>query len=230
VTARAARRSLLRALAPFWETDRSLVLLLGMLLAAIFVLTPVAHQGQLGTLLFQVVLVLLILSGIAAVARTRAWLRVLGSIAALAIGARGLALFLPSHEALVAETATSLVFWALLAFVVGERVLREGPINHHRIAGAIAVYLLIGVLFAGAFELVYLLFPDAFLFATEPRADVDSDVRFVYFSFVTLTTVGYGDVTAVSPGARSLAMLEALIGQLFPAVLIARLVGLSIRG
>jgi voltage-gated potassium channel Kch len=52
--------------------------------------------------------------------------------------------------------------------------------------------------------------------------------RLVYFSFVTLTTVGYGDMLAVHPAARSLAMLEALTGQLFPAVLIARLVSMEV--
>ena len=49
----------------------------------------------------------------------------------------------------------------------------------------------------------------------------------IYFSFVTLTTVGYGDITPVALGARSLTMLEALVGQLYPAVIIARLVSLQ---
>jgi len=51
---------------------------------------------------------------------------------------------------------------------------------------------------------------------------------FIYFSYVTLTTLGHGDIAAVSPVARTLAMLEALIGQLFPAILIARLVSMEL--
>ncbi|HEY7534991.1 MAG TPA: potassium channel family protein, partial [Thermodesulfobacteriota bacterium] len=54
------------------------------------------------------------------------------------------------------------------------------------------------------------------------------DAKLLYFSFVTLTTVGYGDITAVHPVSRSLAMLEGLIGQLFPAILIARLVSMEL--
>jgi hypothetical protein len=191
---------------------------------------PVADQGAPGRAILEGAFALLLLSGIAAVARSRAWLRVLWPVAILAIGARGLALLLPGPEARVATAVSSLVFCALLAVVIGERVLRAGPVDRARIAGAIAVYLLIGMLFADAFALAYLLAPDAFRFADDSLAAAPSSSRFVYFSFVTLTTVGYGDVTAVGAVARSLAMLEALVGQLFPAILIARLVGLSIRG
>jgi hypothetical protein len=180
-------------------------------------------------LLFDVVFALLLLSGIGVVARTHAWFRVLGVIAVVAIAVRILAIFLPIREALVARAGTSLVFCALLAFVVGERVLRHGPINHYRIQGAIAAYLLIGVIFALAYDLAYQLSPEAFRLVVEPRTESDLLAKLFYFSFSTLTTVGYGDITAVHPAARSLAMLEALLGQLFPAVLIARLVGLSIR-
>ena len=66
--------------------------------------------------------------------------------------------------------------------------------------------------------------PDAF--AGHPGAD-GALADWVYFSFVTLTTVGYGDITPVSTSARSLAMLEALTGQLYPAIIIARLVSLQ---
>jgi voltage-gated potassium channel Kch len=58
--------------------------------------------------------------------------------------------------------------------------------------------------------------------------DFDPETRLIYFSFATLTTVGYGDITPVHPIARSLAMLEALIGQLFPVILIARLVSMEL--
>jgi voltage-gated potassium channel Kch len=74
------------------------------------------------------------------------------------------------------------------------------------------------------YELVGLMAPGAFSFA-----DLGGPARpdFAYFSFVTLTTVGYGDVTPVHPVARSLALVEALTGQLYPAILLARLVSLA---
>ena len=100
----------------------------------------------------------------------------------------------------------------------------------HRIGGAVAAYLLIALVCAFGYLLIEVLIPGAFhLPDWVPKID---DLRFVrifyYFSISTLTTLGYGDVTPVHPFARSLAMMEALIGQLYPATLIARLVTLRI--
>ena len=97
----------------------------------------------------------------------------------------------------------------------------------HRIQGAIAFYLLIAVIFAYFFLLLVTLVPDAF---NKSIALTDSfgATRLLYFSFATITTTGYGDIAPVHPPARSLANLEAVIGQLFPATLLARIVTLEI--
>jgi hypothetical protein len=109
-------------------------------------------------------------------------------------------------------------------------VFREGPVTWYRIQGAVAFYLLLGLAWAGAYELIELHWPNAFAPppSTMMNQSEDPTARFVYFSFVTLTTVGYGDVTAVHPLARSLVTLEALMGQLFPAILLARLVSMEL--
>jgi hypothetical protein len=121
--------------------------------------------------------------------------------------------------------ALNLVYLAGMVVVVLERVLRAGPVTVHRINGAIAAYLLLAVIFANAYELVELLRPGSFGGATVARGWGG----FLYFSQVTLFTVGYGDITPVAAGVRSLAMLEGMIGQLFPAILLARLVALEIE-
>jgi hypothetical protein len=124
----------------------------------------------------------------------------------------------------------SLVFCGVLALVVLVQVFREGPITAHRIRGAVAVYLLLGLGWAFAYRLVAIARPDAFAFpaGTAVAQGEDHTWRLVYFSFVTLTTVGYGDITAAHPVARSLVVCEALVGQLFPAILLARLVSMEI--
>jgi voltage-gated potassium channel Kch len=105
-------------------------------------------------------------------------------------------------------------------------------VTGHRIRGAIVTYLLIGLVFSLAYSLIDALVPGSFAVAgsaTTPVAGgAESDLRWVYYSLVTLTTLGYGDITPISELARRLAVLEALIGQLFVAVLIARLVSLEI--
>jgi hypothetical protein len=129
----------------------------------------------------------------------------------------------PSATDAALELST-LVSLGLMTAVVLTQTFRSGPVNVHRIQGAVVAYLLLGLVWASAYEVVALLVPGAFEGA-EPVAH-DSRI-WIYFSFVTLTTVGYGDVTPAHTAAQSLAMLEALTGQLYPAILLARLVSLE---
>jgi len=96
-------------------------------------------------------------------------------------------------------------------------------VTAQRVQGAVAAYLLLGLAWAAAYAFVAALAPGAFATA---RPESTHSRSYLYFSFVTLTTLGYGDITPVHHAARSLAMLEALTGQLYPAILIARLVTL----
>lgn len=91
------------------------------------------------------------------------------------------------------------------------------------------MYLLLGLLWALGYQLIETLLPGSFRFMEEHDA-AGSFIKhgFAYFSFVTLTTVGYGDITPVHPIARTAAIGEALVGQLYPAILIGRLVSLQI--
>ena len=209
-----------RAVSRFWRADWSLSFLLWMLLLVVFVLYPLSGRGPFSVVL-QLVFSLILISGVALVANSRA---ALALAAVLAVGTAAVGwvrLYEPSAQLTVVGTCLWIVFFSMLAAVILVRVFREGRINLHRIQGAVCVYLLIGVIWSGCFILVVQFDPVS-------AADDTLAARLVYFSFVTLTTVGYGDVTAVHPAARSLALLEALIGQLFPAVLLARLVGMEL--
>jgi len=108
------------------------------------------------------------------------------------------------------------------------RVMRDGRINLNRIMGAIGSYLLIGIVFTQAFRLLAEFFDGAFAIGGTPADFATISYKQSYFSFVTLTSTGYGDITPVHPYARSLATMEALAGNLFLTVLVARLVGLEI--
>jgi voltage-gated potassium channel Kch len=144
-------------------------------------------------------------------------------IAAIALVVRWLR-FATLPALLILDLSLTIATFLILATLVLIRVLARGEINLHRVQGAMAAYLLLGLAWGSAYELVLVLRPDAFRFA-EPHHD---PMTLLYYSFVTLTTVGYGDVTPLAPAARSLAIAEALIGQLFPAVLIARLVSMEL--
>jgi hypothetical protein len=117
----------------------------------------------------------------------------------------------------------------LLALVIAQ-VFRDGPVTAHRIRGAIVIYLLLAVMWAFTYQVVALTIPHAFRLPEGMTAGDPDALRreLIYFSVVTLTTTGYGDIIAVHPVARTLVMLEALVGQLYPAIVLAWLVSLAI--
>jgi hypothetical protein len=121
-----------------------------------------------------------------------------------------------------------LIIAVTLGTVVSRAVFGPGRITYHRIVGAILVYLLIAVAFATLFIFVGLLIPAAFK-GIEFEDDRSLASEIFYLSFVTLTTTGYGDIVPMHPLARSLCNIEAVIGQLYPATLLARLVTLELE-
>ncbi|MCZ6894930.1 MAG: potassium channel family protein [Gammaproteobacteria bacterium] len=116
-----------------------------------------------------------------------------------------------------------LAFLLLSAWHAGRDVLFGGEVTLNRIVGAMCIYEMIGLIWAVMFTGIAHLTPQAFTGAGTGEQPFFWD--FVYYSFVTLTTLGYGDITPHAPFAKSLAYMEALIGQLYIAVLIASLVG-----
>jgi hypothetical protein len=108
-------------------------------------------------------------------------------------------------------------------------MFRQGRVSWSRIQGGICAYLLIGMAWASAFSLVEQVRPGSFHFVSAP-ANIDQlTSKLIYFSFATLTTVGFGDILPVLPFARSLAIAEAVVGQLFPAILIGALVAMAMQ-
>ena len=103
-----------------------------------------------------------------------------------------------------------------------------GRITYHRVVGAILLYLLIAVTFATLFAFVGLSIPDAFK-GIAFKDDTALASALFYLSFVTLTSTGYGDIVPIHPLARSLCNIESIIGQLYPATILARLVTLEVR-
>ncbi|MEM7226039.1 MAG: potassium channel family protein [Pseudomonadota bacterium] len=111
-----------------------------------------------------------------------------------------------------------------MAIILLVSVAKAEKVDHDVIGGAIAVYLLMGIAWTVIFVLIEGLYPGSFSLAESARGSIWDQL--LYFSFATLTTLGYGDVAPLTPIARIWAVLEAVCGTLFLAVLISRLVGL----
>ena len=221
-------RSFFAFLSKYWGTERGLSAMLAFLVLALFVGAPLVSMGLVGPFLFDALFTLFLLSGVAAFSNRRLLTFAALSFAAVTVIVRWAGYWLPGTAIGIWDDAFTILALSILAGLVLTQVFREGPVTAHRIQGAIAVYLLVGVIFMSVYTLLHQTIPGAFRFPEGELIASRFKYGLVYFSFVTLTTVGYGDITPIHPLARSFAMAEALVGQLYPAILIARLVSLEL--
>jgi Ion channel len=212
-------------IAESWQSQANLTFFLGLAVALGFVL-PVLGFGKNDEILYSdFCFTLMIISGVA-IAWGRPWLFGLAAfVGSVTIAVRWMAFFTPTATLQVWSGAWSVATILVISLILLAQVFRAGPVTRHRLEGAIAVYLLFGVGWAHAYHLTGLLHPGSF---NTPQGEIPSVLDWVYFSFITLTTVGYGDIVPVRPIARTLAMGEALTGQLYLAVLVARLVAMEV--
>ncbi len=204
--------------------------LLGILIS-FFAILPFLGQLIFTDLLGTVILVV----AVSAVIDRPKYLVAFALVAVLTIAAIWYAHWFPSTSMVVTANLLDLLFLALVVGAILGHVFRSRRITRETLAGAISAYLLIGVMWADVFSILQTVLPGSFsTSATElavqpgmasPRNQV---AQFSYFSFVTLSTLGYGDITPLTRPARGLAALEAIFGQLYLAILIARLVSLQV--
>jgi hypothetical protein len=206
--------------------DRILTALTLLVVVHLFIYAPLESQA-LHIQPFGAIFIVLLSVGLLILSRSlvpvMAILAVVGLLAvAVVLRIRG------GHVAL--DVSLQATAWLLIALViiwtVAQAVFGPGRITYHRIVGAILLYLTIGLVFVALYTMVGAYSPNAFSGTTiTARVSLPSDL--VYFSFTTLTTLGYGDIMPVHPIARSLSNVEAIIGQVYPATLLARLVSLG---
>jgi ion channel len=211
-----------------WQSDWGLSVMFAGIVLGLLVAAPLVAAGVISRAPFDALFTLILVSGVVTVS-SRRWAAVLASaVVAATLAVRWMKYFLPSLTIELWDQALSILALSIFVGLVLLLVFREGPITFHRILGAIVVYILTGLVFMNAYQLLFLLRPASFQFASGTTAPDQMAHGLGFFSFVTLTTVGYGDILPIHPAARSLAMTEALVGQLYPAILIGRLVSLQI--
>lgn len=209
------------------EGGRFLPLLIGLTLLITF--APILRQHALvHTVIYSIVLIV----GIPAMGRHR-----MAVIATWAMLVLTLSLSWIDYS-IARDTPGLAIFWRvvgalyflLLLRVVMYRVMSRRQVDLDTIVGGVTAYFTIIVVFAMLHSLVHVINPEAYQFGDNfytmhSKAGSPPVATFIYFSVITATTLGYGDVLPASPWAQCLATLEVLIGQLFVAIFIARLVG-----
>jgi hypothetical protein len=135
----------------------------------------------------------------------------------------------PSHGTEALDFAAALILLVALTVVLSVAVFGPGRVTIHRILGAVAIYLNVAAAFALAYRMIDALGPGKFSVNLAGTGLGHTVADLVYFSFTALTTTGFGDIVPIDPFARSLANVESVIGQLFPATLLARLITLELE-
>lgn len=205
--------------------------LLVLLVLLVLVAKPMVDMNLLPPRVISLAMLLTIVAGLASLSPPERSFRALLVMAAVAsAGLQGLALALPGQPADIGALGGAMLWLGLLAAAVLRQSLASGRVTLRRIEGAVAAYLLVGIVFAQSYDIVATLAPQAFLQNGVPLHTRPLGGDFLFFSFVTLTSTGYGDLVPVHPAARSLAMLEAMAGQMYLALVLARLVSLELAG
>jgi len=198
----------------------------GTLLAALLLdilLVPLLLALGAGMLVARTVMAFVLISAFVAVGSD--WLAGIGLL--VAVGAMVISELLRSDAAISIELVLRMAFIAYVIWHMTREILRQGDaVTLDTIAGAACVYMLMGVIWANAYMLLEHLRPGSFVIPDDWRLPGNQiGPALVFFSYVTLTTVGYGDIRTAGPAAGGLAVVEAIVGQLFLAITIARLVG-----
>ena len=219
-------RKLVAKLQSYWLGDASFVSLLVMLVAAVFVLPVIMELSSHGVLLFNVLLLSVFFSGIFSTRSVG-----LMSVSAILFGTH-LALRIirfgeNPYSFFVLENIVGIANAMVFIYINLRLLFRDQIVNSYRIIGAVNVYLLLALMGALTLEVIHAV-TGASLGGNVALSGKDGDyVHFIYFSLASLTTVGFGDIYAVNTSARMLATFLSTLGVLFPAIVIARLVGLA---
>ncbi|MDD5139439.1 MAG: potassium channel family protein [Verrucomicrobiales bacterium] len=196
---------------------------------------PFVEELEYGPVIDRMLITLVLILGVLAVGRSHRTLVLAVVLMVPAVVAGWISHFQPQLLPPAVHNIGALVFLGFVEYQMLHFIFRAPRVNSEVLCAGISGYLLLGILWMSAYMLVSRLNPvdpahpelNPFAFtvgATAPHSL--SQFEAYYFSFITLSTVGYGDITPLTNGARTLAMMEAMTGTLYMAVLISRLVAL----
>ena len=223
---KSAHKRFLRFQASAREPGLTAVLVIEVLL--IFVAVPLVTMGVLPELVVALMFFVLVMAILVVTSRSY----YVSALVIVAVVLTPFGAFVQAdHPSLLTECLSAggrLLGISALSYVIMRAVFASGRITLHRVQGAVVLYLNFALFFSILFRFIETLAPGALHGLSEGATRATSG-EFIYFSFTTLTTAGYGDITPVQAFARSLSNFEAIIGQLYPATLLARLVSLELE-
>lgn len=175
--------------------------------------TGYPHVSELAFSVFLII-------GIWSLPGTRNWFLLGIVLVTLGIGSNILALAGTGIFFSYLSLCSYIIFLMLTISLAIQQVVRSGPINANRVIGVICIYLLLGLIWSLFYVLINMFIPDSFSIQIG-GSPFEQAQPFLYYSFVTLTTLGYGDISPLGETARALSTIEAILGQFYIAILVA---------
>ncbi len=209
--------------------DRFLLLLVSLVVTLL--LAPLMEEMVLGKLLMHGCFTLVFLTGVLANRRRKGIFITAIILAAFGIPLGWLRLLSDSTGLSLTRLIVDMIFFSFTAVMILVAVVKDHMASKQAILGAISVYLLMGLTWALGYSAIEMIEEEPFRFIERQVAvhpDADSEItawsQMVYYSFVTMSTLGYGDITPRTPLAQTVTWMQAVAGQLYLVVLIARMV------
>jgi hypothetical protein len=219
-------RNLIRKLQSYWLADASFVTLLIMLIAAVFVLPVIMELTNQGVLLFNILLLSVFFSGIFST-RSVGLVTLSAVLFSIHLTLRVIRFGENPYSFFVLENVVGIANILVFIFINLRLLFRDQIVNSYRIIGAVNVYLLLALMGALTLEVIHAATGVSIGGNVVLKGTDDDYVHFIYFSLTSLTTVGFGDIYAVSTAAKMVSTFLSTLGILFPAIVIARLVGMA---
>jgi hypothetical protein len=211
----------------FWDKESGLTSMFIMLCISNFLVIPFfSRENPVMFLLIRLFWFFLLFAGIFNLSENRLQMRRFSIIPILLIIVSISKLIFSNNLLDYLEFLVMLTVFALLIGMVMVKVFENGSITIHRVIGSILAYMLIGNLWSQIYQFIYIHVPGSLQISDSLSVSGVPSSVFLYFSYTTLTTTGYGDIIPVHTIARTMAIIEQLIGVLYPVVLIGRLVSL----
>lgn len=208
----------------FWDHESGMNGMLLLLVLMHFIITPLFGSYLSFMVVLSIFWMLFLLAGIISLAKDKKQAIRISVIPFLFILFEWISFFKKDDFILIIDFCLSVLSILLLIALVLAKVLESGPVNVHRIVGSIVVYMLLVNLWSVMYLFIFNNIDGAFQMP-EIKFEINSkQANFLYFSYVTITSTGFGDILPLHPLARSLVQLEVLTGVLYPVVLIGRLV------
>ncbi len=192
-----------------------------------FILVTPLFQGSVGIqMVWNIFLTGILLSGVHAVSEKKGSVYIASLLALPMIVHLWSSYFMESNRyVVIVGSLFGVLFFAYMIVNILFFIYRQDKVTRDLISGAVVVYLLMAIMWTFIYRVIETAHPGSF---TIPTTDINERMRFIYFSLVTITTLGYGDIVPKTSLATSLATLEAVVGQLYLVTTVAWLVGVRV--